>query len=56
MRAELEEEVLEKNKNENLGKEKVRTWGLYEECKQFLEKHERCWEVRRLNREAERKK
>merc|ERR1712208_256232 len=30
--------------------------GLYEECKQFLERNERCWEVRRLDREAERKK
>ena len=31
-------------------------WELFEECKQFLEENERSWEVRRLEREAERKK
>ena len=36
--------------------EKEKTWELYEECKQFLEENERNWEVRRLEKEAERKK
>ena len=55
-RNELETEMIEKNKNEKLKVEKERTWELYEECKLYLERNERCWEVRKLEREAEIKK
>ena len=48
--------MIEKNKNEIMRVEKERTWGLYEECKPYLERNERCWEVRKLEREAEIKK
>ena len=48
--------MIEKNKNEKLRVEKERTWELYEECKLYLERNERCWEVRKLEREAEIKK
>ena len=48
--------MMKRNENLKLEKEKEDTWQLYEECKEFLEKNERNREIRRKEREIEKKK
>ena len=55
-RQDIEKEVLERNDNIELEKEKEDIWKLFEECKSFLEKNERNWEIRKNEREIEKKK
>ena len=52
---ELIKEIDDKKGKVELEKEKENTWELFQECKNFLESNERNWELRKLERETERK-
>ena len=55
-REKLEKETLEREKRIEKVEIKERSWALYKECKEFLERNEKNWEKARLDRELEEKK
>ena len=52
----LDLEYDERNKKINPRKEKENTWKLYKECQMYLDQNERNWQIRKMQREQERKR